>query len=97
MSETRGWCFTLNNYTEDQFKYLLEIKSKYLIVGREIAPETGTPHLQGYIYFSSSKSFKNAKRLFPDRVHLEAAKGTPEQNKIYCSKGGDFKEIGSIP
>ena len=36
------------------------------------------------------------KKLFP-RAHLEVAKGSPEQNKIYCSKDGKFQEFGVFP
>ncbi|AFS65285.1 replication-associated protein [Dragonfly associated cyclovirus 3] len=41
--------FTLNNYCEDDFVRIqsyVEIY-QYCVVGRETAPETGTPHLQG--------------------------------------------------
>jgi Putative viral replication protein len=49
--KVQKFCFTLNNYTEDEFKKIGEYMLKnavYGIVGREIG-ELGTPHLQGYI------------------------------------------------
>lgn len=54
------WLFVLNNYTtdeEEKISKLIEnkaLKIKYLVFGREIAPTTGTPHLQGFIVFKSA-------------------------------------------
>lgn len=94
---SRGWCFTLNNYTEQQRQHILAIDSTYTIVGREVAA-TGTPHLQGYIYFKSAKSFSSIKKkLGCNSIHIEAAKGSPEQAAEYCMKDGDFEEKGIIP
>lgn len=45
----------------------------------------GTPHLQGYFYWPSVKSFKFVKSLFPE-AHWETSRGTPQDNKRYCSK-----------
>lgn len=46
------FCFTLNNYTEDEFNAFSTEdfcgKFKYFIVGKEVCPTTGTPHLQGF-------------------------------------------------
>jgi len=99
MSKARSYCFTINNYTSDDLSQLealpANVDIKYLIYGKEIG-ELGTPHIQGYVSFASpisSKSF--CKKLI--RAHVEIAKGTAEQNKIYCSKEGDFVEIGIMP
>ena len=41
--------FTLNNYSEDEYLNILNSEYfKYVIIGKEICPTTGTPHLQGY-------------------------------------------------
>lgn len=94
---SRGWCFTLNNPTEVDFAQLktLETKSSYFIYGKEVGEE-GTPHLQGYIYFKSQRTLKSLKKQL-SRAHLEVARGTPEQNKDYCSKDGDVYEVGVCP
>lgn len=45
------YVFTWNNYPEDKCDEILKrskYKFTYCIYGREVAPTTGTPHLQGY-------------------------------------------------
>lgn len=92
---TRAYCFTVNNYDDDVYNAICNIDCQYLIVGKEIAPTTGTPHLQGYIYFTSAKTCSKVKKLIPG--HVEPAKGSGAQNKEYCSKGGDVYEKGVMP
>jgi len=95
----RGWCFTLNNYTEqdeEHIKHVLTSFARYIIYGREVAPETGTPHLQGYVYFNNARQRKAVSRLLP-RARLDVANGTAQQNRTYCTKEDDFFEWGEIP
>lgn len=93
---SRAYCFTINNYTKEEYEHLKLLDSVYLIVGKEKG-ELGTNHLQGYIYFRNAKSFNRAKELIGERAHVEVARGNPEQNRTYCSKGGDFLELGELP
>lgn len=93
--KTRGWCFTLNNYTEVERDAILSISCKYIIVGREVG-ENLTPHLQGYIYFTNAKTLSQVK-MVNGKAHFEAAKGTAAQNFDYCSKDGNFEERGEKP
>lgn len=95
MDRSRGWCFTLNNYTEDEFNAIKQISCEYLIVGKEVGKE-GTPHLQGFIYFETLKSFKQLKVYIP-RAHIEKQKGSADSNQTYCSKDGDVFEKGTKP
>jgi len=95
-SRSRGWCFTLNNYVEDDEQHLDGIECQYLIYGREIAPTTGTRHLQGYIHFSSEKTLRRVKAILGARYHLEARLGTIEQAIEYCKKENNFKERGQV-
>lgn len=87
---------TLNNYTEREYKRVLELVAKYVILGREIGAE-GTPHLQGYIQFRDPGKSQRACRLLCPRAHWEATKGSIEENIAYCSKGGSFEERGVRP
>lgn len=87
----RKWCFTLNNYTEDELNayiQLLDSRSQY-VIGKEVGEE-GTPHLQGYFECKSPKKFSMVKRWLGDRAHIEKAKGSQEQNYKYCTKDGEF-------
>lgn len=86
MSRSRCWCFTLNNFTENELDTISAIECKYLIYGMEHMndPEL-TPHLQGYIIFEWQKSLNRVKKYIP-RAHWEIAKGNHTQNIEYCSK-----------
>jgi len=98
-SKYRAWCFTLNNYSlidEDHIKNVLTTLSRYVIYGREIAPTTGTPHLQGYIYFHNQRQHRAVTRMLP-RAVVSPAKGSASQNRKYCTKDNDFFEFGEIP
>ncbi|GBN06555.1 hypothetical protein AVEN_208681-1 [Araneus ventricosus] len=61
---------------------------EHLVLGRDSCPDTGCQHLQGFVYFNERQRFLAFKKLFPDS-HLEVAKGSPEQNKVYCTKDGN--------
>lgn len=94
----KNWCFTLNNYTSDERSFIESLypeTASYLCFGREIGAVGETPHLQGYIQLKKRYRLTGVKKLLP-RAHLEVAKGSPAQNKEYCSKEGDFYEFGSV-
>lgn len=100
MSRSRSWCFTLNNYTEEDVTALRVFYQagsvRYLIIGREVGQE-GTPHLQGYIVLHNARTLRGLKTILGDRYHLESSKGNSDQNYEYCSKDGDFEEHGERP
>lgn len=98
----RKWVFTLNNYTEDEVLFISQIDTqtsefKYIFYGKEIAPTTGTPHLQGYLLLRKKITFKTLKKIFCNRARLEPMGGEPEDSDIYCSKSGDTYEYGTKP
>ena len=95
MTRSRAYCFTLNNYSEEEHSSLLSTPCSYLVVGKEVGAE-GTPHLQGYIYFTLQKTLSSLKKINP-RAHWEVAKGDSLQNYTYCTKEGDFQEVGTRP
>lgn len=97
MSRSRGWCFTINNYTVDDMSSFLisDIEFEYGIVGFEKG-EQGTPHMQGYVYNSNKRRLREMKKIFP-RAHLEPQKGTQIQALLYCMKDDDWYEFGERP
>lgn len=98
--QSRYWCFTINNYTDDDIISLRQhgaiASVSYLIFGREVAPTTGTLHLQGYIIFATRVRFTQARGYFPAGCHLEVSRGSPGTASDYCKKDGDFEEFGAI-
>ncbi|UJO02083.1 Rep [Bat associated cyclovirus 17] len=100
-------CFTLNNYGPEDEERIQQHAGDYLyaIYGREQAPTTGTPHLQGihysrtsafglFINFHRKRRFNAVKGMLGQSVHIEIAKGTDKDNQRYCSKGGSIWEHG---
>ena len=96
MQRHRNFIFTWNNYTNDNEQYLKGLPSKFMVFGREIAPTTATPHLQGYICFANGKTITAAKRLLRG-CHVEIARGSHAQCRTYSIKDGDFYEQGTLP
>lgn len=90
----RNCVFTLNNYTEEEYKKILDWKCNYIVIGKEVG-ESGTPHLQGYVEWDNSKKLQTLKNLNP-RIHWEKRKGTAYEASNYCKKDGQFIEKGQI-
>ncbi|UNY50608.1 replication associated protein [Chifec virus UA13_1800] len=99
MSNTvlRRFCFTWNNYSNsdlEKVKIFFNNHCKYGIVGEEHAPNTGTPHLQGFSNLLKPMRFSTIKKHLSDTIHIEKANGSDKQNQTYCSKSGTFFEKG---
>lgn len=92
----RDWAWTLNNYDDDDVEMIRQWNVVYTVFGREVAPETGTPHLQGYTYFATVKALSGLKKLH-NRIHWEPAGGDSLHNYDYCTKCKDFEEYGTRP
>lgn len=95
MSNGKRWCFTINNWTEEDLNTIKAVPHQYLVVGKEIS-SSGTPHLQGFITFKGKKRLSACKKLHAT-AHWELAKGTSQQASDYCKKDGDFFESGVCP
>lgn len=96
-SRVRGFLFTKNNYDEAYIEFLRHIivpSAKYVVWGKEIAPTTGTPHLQGYVYYKEKKSLESQRLLFACDVR---AVGVDNGCAGYCSKDGIVEEHGVPP
>lgn len=99
-TKVRGWCITLNNPTldEEALAYELQWSSqiRYGVFGAEVG-ETGTRHLQGFLYYKNAVRFQTVADVFDGRAHIEKMRGTPEEASTYCKKDGDFFEFGDLP
>lgn len=95
-TKSKNYCYTFNNYTEEDYENILLIPCVYHIVAREIGEKEGTPHLQGFIIFKSQRYFNSVCKLLKG-CHVEKCRGSPLQNIEYCKKQGNFYEIGEPP
>lgn len=92
------WSFTFSRYDDainysDIFKNPTH-KIKRVVFGYEVAPMTGTPHLQGYAEFTSVRlSF--VKKILPT-AHWEPSTKSALHNYIYCTKSGKFDVVGDF-
>lgn len=91
---SRAYCFTWNNPKTNSEAKLQSIVCQYLTYGRERG-ESGTPHLQGFVYFTDAKSTSAVRKLLQG-CHVEPAK-TISAAITYCQKDGDFYESGARP
>ncbi len=97
--KSKHWCFTINNYTQEDAQPLHDNEDKfdYFVAGKEVG-EDGTPHMQGYCVMVNRAYLTAMKKLFP-RAHLEikSTKSTYVECIAYCKKDGDFMEFGTEP
>lgn len=94
MTQSRKWCFTINNYKEEDISALAGWPYQYMCYGLEVGKE-GTPHVQGYVVFLVNKRLAACKKLHAS-AHWEIAKGSTEQNLVYCGKD-NLMELGTKP
>jgi hypothetical protein len=83
----RNYCFTANNWTFSTRSLLEKWDVRYLVFGEEVAPTTGTPHLQGYVQLKTRKRISTLAKEMPG-LHFIAANGTAMENRSYCLKEG---------
>lgn len=98
MSRSRGWCFTVNNYSAEEYEELkdkLSHLSSYFIIAKEVGKE-GTPHLQGYVLFKNQLRLSSLRKI-NGRGHYEMQKGSDFQASKYCMKDGQYYEYGERP
>lgn len=108
MSQLRNVCFTVFGFDEgwesesgkQRYDEVTEALKgwqavTYCVMGKEICPDTGRLHLQGYMELDSPKKLSTLQNLLPG-VHFERRKKTAEQAANYCKKDGDFTEWGEL-
>jgi len=94
MSKHRNFRFTWNNYPQD-----VSVSNfpdhVYLIYGKEIAPSTGTPHLQGHITFKNPRTLSGVIKIMKG-CHVLVS-DFPTSSAEYCKKDANFVESGIRP
>ena len=90
MSRTRAFAFTINNYTDDHCINLINLSVKYMIFAFEVCPNTGTPHIQGYVYFRDPTDIRTTCKRLGSGSWCKPAEGNSQQNHDYVSKTGIY-------
>lgn len=96
MSRAKHWCFTLNNYSQDDIDRIVANSDRfdYVVFGKEIGA-SGTPHLQGFVSFPA-RVRRSVCIAQIGQAHFTVARNI--DNSIqYCKKDGDFIELGVKP
>nr|WAE42898.1 MAG: replication associated protein [Cressdnaviricota sp.] len=94
ISPSKYWCFTLNNYTEKNFEEMapiFHVGGRY-VYGKEVG-EQGTPHLQGWICFTTKQRPLEFMGAAWNKIHWEKSDIKREAAAIkYCLKeGGEYR------
>lgn len=87
MSRHRAFCFTWNNYPNNYADLLDSLDVRYIVAAEEVGA-SGTPHLQGYVYWRHARTKQATIAKLPG-CHVEIARGTPIQADTYCRKTRD--------
>lgn len=97
-TQSRKYQLTINNPQEhgldhEAVKKALEQLTalEYYCLADEIGLETQTPHTHVFVVLRNSTRFSRIKKLFPE-AHIEAARGTVQENRAYVEKTGKWSE-----
>lgn len=96
----KNWCFTWNSeYGGMVVEGWLKKEAAYYVFQEERGEETQRKHFQGYVQFRNKKRLTGVRKVIPG-AHWEPARGSPDQNRKYCTKietrcGGPW-EYGEI-
>lgn len=91
VSPAKKWCFTFNNYDENnEIKNIIDLLDPEDLygIGKEVG-EQGTRHLQGWIEFKN-KCRPTSIIKYTNKIHWEKMKGNIEESIKYCSKDGEY-------
>jgi len=99
----RGFMLVIQNYTDEDIVKVAElyeedVMCKYLMMGFEKAPKTGTPHLQCFIYYTHPISkMQMIKRTHRDYDVKPSDAKNPVNGYAYCSDDFYYTEFGERP
>jgi len=86
-------CIWMLWFTENWETYF-----KWVIIGRERTPLSGKIHWQcaGVLHKQTAEKTILSWPCFKG-AHVASMAGTPLQNRVYCTKDGDYTEFGTCP
>lgn len=94
---SHNWHLTWNNPPSDAFEMISELFDEavfsYIVAGWEVAPETGTEHLQMFVQFVVKKRLQSVRKLFPHTFASPMAT-TVVASITYCKKDNNYCEWG---
>lgn len=90
----KQYAWTFSNYTEDEIlrvQALIRDHCRYGVYGKEVAPTTGTPHLQGYLVLNQKQhgtfiQKKMSKRKPSPVWFSQTVRASAKINREYCLK-----------
>lgn len=80
---SRSWCYTINNYGEGDVEFVKRLPATRHVASKEIG-ESGTPHIQGSVTFTSPFRLSALKKLHAT-AHWEITKSVTH-SEMYCMK-----------
>lgn len=108
VSPANMWTGTLNNWTEDEYKFIVDqvdtVPDMEWVIGKEIGEE-GTPHLQMCFRRTSGGATGKPVKWRPlpllkvgnnGRIHFEKMKLSWLTNCKYCAKDGDYRTSSGL-
>jgi len=99
--EFRSRNFLFTSFDIENPPIFIDDDMDYLAYGIEICPNTGKKHFQSFICLKSKITWKAFKKYRKNWLNIDCwfniIKGTLKQNKIYCSKDGEYTEFGKLP
>lgn len=82
----RRACFTLNNWTQEEYTAITSLAVTWMVVGKECGDE-GTPHLQGAVLFKTQMRLSKLRTMLGwKRCYIRPMYAAPECSLTYCSK-----------
>nr|WAE43157.1 MAG: replication associated protein [Cressdnaviricota sp.] len=83
VNAAKNWCFTLNNYTEEDIESLRNCGAKKYVFQEEVGEECGTPHLQGHMEFETKIRWSSLK--LTKKISWRVCRDVAGSRK-YCQK-----------
>jgi len=88
-------CIMITDFNIDNLElYKTNEHIQYGVIGSEICPSSGRPHLQGYLELVKQSRLAKLKKVLPPGVHIESRRGTQKQAIQYCQKDSNWIDWG---